>query len=85
MDALAYTLLQNSLLAVNGRHTSFAKAIETDLKGKIAPVLYVLGIGFAFVSPVVSDVLFVVVAVMWFIPDKRFEPAISSRRNSNEK
>jgi uncharacterized membrane protein len=84
MDALAYTLLQNTLLAVNGRGTSFAKAIETDLKGKVTPVLYVLGIGFAFVSPVISDVLFIVVAIMWFIPDWRFEPAISSRRSSRE-
>jgi uncharacterized membrane protein len=84
MDALAYTLLQNALLAVNGRDTPFAKAIEIDLKGKVSPLLYIVGIGFAFVSPVISDLLFVVVAIMWFVPDRRFEPAISSRRNSRE-
>jgi hypothetical protein len=42
-------------------------------------VLYLCGIGFAFVSPLISDVLFVVVAIMWFVPDRRFEPVIASR------
>ena len=79
MDAVAYTLLQNALLAVNGPDTAFARAIKIDLKGKISPVLYLCGIGFAFVSPLISDVLFVVVAIMWFVPDRRFEPVIASR------
>jgi uncharacterized membrane protein len=79
MDAIAYTLLQNALLAVNGPGTAFARAVESDLKGKISLVLYVAAIGFAFVSPVISDVIFVTVAVMWFVPDRRFEPAIAER------
>jgi uncharacterized membrane protein len=80
MDAVAFTLLQNALLAVNGPDSPFAKAVKSDFKGKISLVLYVAAIGFAFVSPAISDVMFVVVAIMWFVPDRRFEPVISSRR-----
>lgn len=79
-DAIAYTLLQNALLAVNGPDTAFARAIQADFKGKASLALYVCAIGFAFVSPKISDALFVVVAVIWFIPDRRFEPAIAGRR-----
>jgi uncharacterized membrane protein len=79
MDALAYTLLQTALVAVNGPGTAFAKAVSSDFKGKISPVLYLCGIGFAFVSPIISDVLYVIVAIIWFVPDRRFEPIIDSR------
>ena len=80
LTAIAYTLLQASLLAVNGPDTAFAKAVTIDIKGKISPLLYVCAVGFAFVSPPISDILFVVVAVMWFVPDRRFEPAIAGRQ-----
>jgi uncharacterized membrane protein len=80
LDAIAYTLLQNALLAVNGKDTPFAEAVKTDLKGKVSPVLYLAGIGFAFVSPVISDVLFVVVAIIWIVPERRFESVISNSR-----
>jgi uncharacterized membrane protein len=79
MDAIAYILLQNALLAVNGPDTAFAKAIKIDLKGKISPVLYVCGIGFAFVLPIVSYALYVIVAIIWFVPDRRLETAIAER------
>jgi uncharacterized membrane protein len=80
LTAIAYTLLQTALVAVNGRDTAFAKAVETDFKGKISPVLYLCAIGLAFVSPVISDVLYVIVAIIWFVPDRRLEPVIASRR-----
>ncbi len=80
MDALAYTLLQTALRAVNGPDGAFAKAVQTDLKGKLSLVLYVAAVGSAFRSPAVADVLFVVVAVLWFVPDRRFEPVIAARR-----
>ncbi len=80
--AIAYTLLQNALLAVNGPGTAFAKAVAADVKGKASLALYVCAIGFAFVWPAISDALFVVVAITWFIPDRRFEPAIANRRSA---
>ena len=82
LDAIAYTLLQNALLAVNGRDSAFATAVRTDLKGKVSPVLYICAIGLAFVAPAISDVLFVAVAVVWIVPDRRFEPVIASRRET---
>jgi uncharacterized membrane protein len=76
-DATAYTLLQTALVAVNGRDTAFAQAVKVDLKGNVTTVLYVCAIGLAFVSTIVSDIIFVVVATMWIVPDRRFEPVIS--------
>jgi uncharacterized membrane protein len=83
MDAIAYTILQNALLAVNGAGSPFAQALRTDVKGKIWPGLYVVGIVCAFVAPVISYACYVVVAVVWFVPDRRMEPAIAARRGDS--
>ena len=80
LNAIAYVLLQTALVAVNGPQTAFAKAVEADAKGKISLALYVCAIGLAFVSPKIADVLFVVVAIIWFVPDRRFERVIADRR-----
>lgn len=76
MNAIAYSLLQRALLIVNGPDAPFAQAVKTDVKGYGSIVLYVLALAFAFFAPLVSDVLFVVVAIVWFVPDRRFEPLI---------
>jgi uncharacterized membrane protein len=76
-DGVAYTLLQRALLAVNGRNAPFARAVAVDAKGLLSIVLYAVSIGAAFVSPVISDIIFVLVAVMWLVPDRRFEPLIN--------
>jgi uncharacterized membrane protein len=76
MNAIAYSLLQRALLIVNGPDAPFAKAVKTDVKGYGSIVLYVLALAFAFFAPLVSDILFVVVAIVWFVPDRRFEPLI---------
>jgi len=78
LDAIAYTILQRSLLAVNGRDAPFAKAVAVDVKGTVSIVLYVLAICAAFFVPVVADALFVTIAIMWLVPDRRFEPLIDS-------
>jgi len=80
LNAIAYTLLQTALCAVNGADTAFAKAVETDLKGKLSVAMNVGAVGFAFLSPWMSDVLLVLVAAMWFVPDRRFERVIADRR-----
>ena len=81
MDAVAFTLLQYALLAVNGADTAFAKAVSADLKSKISLALYICAVAVALVWPIAADVLFVAVAAVWFIPDRRFEPAIAARAN----
>jgi len=77
LDAIAYWLLQSALVAVNGKDSAFAQAVKSDWKGTVSPLLYLAGIGFAFVAPAISDILFVTVAAIWFVPDRRLEPVIA--------
>ncbi len=73
MAAIAYFVLERSILRVEGRDSVLAKAIGRDIKGKISPVLYIAGAGLAFVSPWISGGLYMLVAIMWLIPDRRIE------------
>jgi uncharacterized membrane protein len=73
MNAIAYTLLQTLLIRHEGPDGALAKATGADVKGKTSLILYVLGIGAAFVFPPAAIALYVVVAVIWFIPDRRVE------------
>jgi len=75
MAAISYTLLQMALVRANGRHAALAHAVGNDWKGKLSIACYVAGIGVAFVHQAISDVLYAVVAVTWFIPDRRIERA----------
>ncbi|HLK37207.1 MAG TPA: TMEM175 family protein [Polyangiaceae bacterium] len=79
MAATAYTLLQWAIVALNGRESILARAVGADIKGKISLGLYAVAIGAAFVSPLTSQGLYTVVALIWFIPDPRIEKAIGSR------
>ena len=79
LNAVTFSLLQRALLRVSGPDTAFARAVRVDLKGKISLALYLCALGFAFVSPIISDVIFVVVAVIWFVPDRRYETVIAER------
>lgn len=77
LDGFAYALLQQSLVAVNGRETAFSKAVAFDPKGRLSLLLYLIGIGAAFVNTVITDIIIIAVAVMWLVPDRRFEPMIN--------
>lgn len=69
---VAYTILVRTLIRANGRESAVAQAIGSDIKGYASLVLYAAGVGLAFVSPWISYLLYVAVAVMWFVPDRRF-------------
>jgi len=73
MAAIAYWLLQQRIVAVNGAQSTLALAIGHDWKGKLSPVLYLAAIPLAFVSPWISNALFVLVALIWLVPDRRIE------------
>ena len=73
MAAIAYWLLQQCIVAVNGAQSTLAQAIGRDWKGKLSPVLYLAAIPLAFVSPWISNALFVLVALIWLVPDRRIE------------
>jgi uncharacterized membrane protein len=68
----AYAILVRALIRANGRTSAVAQAIGSDVKGNASLVLYAAGVGLAFVSPWISYVLYVAVAIMWFVPDRRF-------------
>jgi uncharacterized membrane protein len=68
----AYAILVRTLIRANGRDSALAAAIGSDIKGYASLVLYAAGVGFAFLSPWISYGFYVAVALMWFVPDRRF-------------
>jgi uncharacterized membrane protein len=76
MAAVAWPLMLRELITINGRDSTLAQAIGSDLKGKLSIVAYVLAIGLAFVEPWISCVLYVAVAATWFLPDRRIESRV---------
>jgi uncharacterized membrane protein len=77
MCAISYILLQNKIIQLEGNDSVLHRAVEKDKKGKISMVCYISAIPFAFVSPVISGILYIFVALMWIIPDKRIENQIN--------
>jgi uncharacterized membrane protein len=73
MSAIAYVVLQRSIIRGQGRDSLLARAVGSDLKGKLSPVLYVTAIAVAFVRGWISGALYVIVALMWLVPDRRIE------------
>ncbi len=72
MCAIAYTLLVLSLVAQHGRDSAFARVLGSDLKSKISLASYVIAIPLAFVQPILSLGFIALVALIWFVPDRRF-------------
>jgi uncharacterized membrane protein len=73
MPALAWRVMQWVIIRAQGRESTFAQALGRDLKGKISPVLYLAGVVMAFVDPRIAGALYLLVALMWLIPDRRIE------------
>lgn len=78
MAALAYYLLQQLIIASQGPDSILKRAVQGDWKGKLSPVFYLAGIAGAFVSPWISQALFVAVALVWLVPDRRIESVLSA-------
>ncbi len=72
-SGVAYYLLQNMIIAAQGPGSKLAEALGRDLKGKISPLVYAVAIPLAFVREWIADILYVTVALMWLIPDRRIE------------
>ena len=73
MPAIAYLILQTSIIKVGGTGSLLSTALGADLKGKISPLLYLTGIGLAFFAPWAACLIYVAVALLWLIPDRRIE------------
>ena len=73
MAAIAYYLLQQTIIHAQGESSLLKKAIGSDWKGKLSPVLYLIGIVAAWRSPWMSQAVYVAAALIWLIPDRRIE------------
>ena len=73
MAAVAYYVLQLTIIKRQGENSILAKALGADFKGKLSIVIYLLSILLVIVNPIISQALYAVVAFMWIIPDKRIE------------
>jgi uncharacterized membrane protein len=72
-SGIAYYLLAHCLEAVHGRDSALAHSLGIDVKGRISIVIYAVAIPLAFVRWWLACALYVLVAMMWFVPDRRFE------------
>ncbi len=77
MAAIAYWILQQLIIASQGGESLLKRAIGADWKGKLSPVLYVAGIAAAFRSPRISQALYLFVAILWLVPDRRIEKQLA--------
>ena len=77
LAAIAYFILQTAIIAEEGPDSRLRAALGRDLKGKISPLLYFAAIPLAFVSPWIALAVYVFVALMWLVPDRRIESAVS--------
>ena len=73
MAGIAYYILAHCLTNVHGKDSELAQALGKDKKGIISIVIYIFGIGFSFISPWLGFGIYVLVAAIWFIPDRRIE------------
>jgi uncharacterized membrane protein len=77
--AIAWNILQTLLIRDGGHGGSeLARALGRDLKGKLSPFVYVIGIALSFVAPYVAEALYVLAALVWLVPDPRIERAVRS-------
>jgi uncharacterized membrane protein len=76
MSAVAYFILQRCILNREGAQSVLANAVGNDLKGKLSPLAYAVAIPAAFVNPWIAGALYVAVALMWLLPDRRIERVV---------
>ena len=80
-SAFAYTILQNLIISAHEENKHLKSAIGNDIKGKISLVCYIAAIALAFVNQWISDALYVVVALIWLVPDRRIESKINEKKS----
>jgi len=79
MAAIAYVVLERAIIAREGRDSLLAQAVGGEWKGELSLVLYVAAIPLAFVSPWIAAGLYVFVALLWLVPDRRIERQLKKR------
>jgi uncharacterized membrane protein len=79
MAAIAYWILQGRIIASQGPESLLARAIGNDWKGKLSPILYLAAIPLAYASHWIAQAIYVAVALIWLVPDRRIEDALLGR------
>jgi uncharacterized membrane protein len=78
MAGISYLILQKSIIASDGENSALQKAIGNDWKGKITSGLIVLAVIFSFFQPYLSLIIYILITIIWMVPDKRIEKVLSS-------
>jgi uncharacterized membrane protein len=79
MPALSYYILELTIIRLEGNKGLLARAVGNDAKEKISPILYLAAIGLAFVKPWIAHTIYVLVALIWLIPDRRIEREVKHK------
>jgi uncharacterized membrane protein len=79
MAALSYWLLQHTIIVADGPSSFLKTAVGADWKGRVSPLLYLIAIGSAFYAPQVAQAIYVGVALLWLVPDRRIERALARK------
>ncbi|MCC3376297.1 TMEM175 family protein [Cohnella sp. REN36] len=79
LAAISYSLVQRTIMSQHSGDSRFVIAMGKDWKGKLSPFLYLIAALTAYISPWISGFFFVLVAVIWFVPDKRIEHVLKGR------
>ena len=81
--AIAYYVLQTLIKAAEGPASRLSQALGVDIKGRLSPILYLIAIPMAFVLQWISDGLYVLVALMWLVPDRRIELSLRDQKDQD--
>ncbi|MBK0382536.1 DUF1211 domain-containing protein [Pedobacter sp. SD-b] len=73
MAAIAYFILEYFLLQINTKDSVLGKSLQNKYKEYLSPIFYIVGISISFFVPLIASLLYIAVAVIWFLPDKRIE------------
>ena len=82
LAGVAYTVLLRTILRHEGRHSAFARAVGSDVKGKMSLAIYAAGIALSFVQPWLGVAMYVIVAATWLVPDRRMEEVVTRERHA---
>ena len=80
MAGVAHFILVRTLVALHGKNSPFATAVGRDGKGKLSLVLYAIGLVFGWLLPMLALVFYILVAIIWLVPDRRFEKVMRSSK-----
>jgi uncharacterized membrane protein len=75
MNGIAYAILEKAIIAAHGVDSDFARALGKRTKDNVSVAIYVVAVVLAFFAPLLACALYILVALLWLVPDKRFETA----------